>query len=236
MSIQEAEISCPRCGERPANILILEGPLISNLKPEDNHFVAPCDICEQTAERDWQQFNQDQQYQLRLSNFRDTIPPIYRENDVRRFPDVWKVIQNWTPKEKRGLLLIGESGHCKTRMACEIARHNILDRGHGVRFVRASQFAATIRDQFGDQSHKAQRLLRAWNKAQILILDDIGKQNNSELVQEALFDLIEERTAFRRPIIATANANGSEIEAMMSHDRGPALVRRLREFCDAHRI
>ena len=48
-----------------------------------------------------------------------------------------------------------------------------------------------------------------------------------------LFALIERRTAHLLPIIATTNMVGADLETRSPRDCGGAMVRRLREFCEA---
>jgi DNA replication protein DnaC len=75
-------------------------------------------------------------------------------------------------------------------------------------------------------------MIRRAHRAEILFIDDIGKEKYTERVESEFYDLIETRTAHLRPILWTANTSGAGLEAMMSPDRGAPILRRLREFTE----
>ena len=66
----------------------------------------------------------------------------------------------------------------------------------------------------------------------LLYFDDLGKLKLTERAETELFGLIERRCANQLPIIATTNDTGDSLAARMTEGRGPAMIRRLREFCD----
>lgn len=66
----------------------------------------------------------------------------------------------------------------------------------------------------------------------ILFFDDFGKLKMTERAEVELFGLIERRCANELPIIVTTNDTGDTLASRMSDNRGPAMIRRLREFCE----
>ncbi len=66
----------------------------------------------------------------------------------------------------------------------------------------------------------------------LLLLDDVFKGKLSDGLEQAIYSIISLRTENEKPTILTLNDVGETLLARMSPDRGPALVRRLREFCE----
>ena len=67
-------------------------------------------------------------------------------------------------------------------------------------------------------------------------MDDLCKAKMTEAQEQALYAVFERRAAWLRPTIATMNSTGDMILARMTEagraDRGAALLRRMREFCE----
>ncbi|PYK25547.1 MAG: hypothetical protein DME52_08290, partial [Verrucomicrobia bacterium] len=73
-------------------------------------------------------------------------------------------------------------------------------------------------------------LLRSAASAELLFIDDIGKERLTESAELKLYSLMEERTANAKPILWTSNFVGADLRKIMSDNRGPAITRRLAEF------
>ena len=69
--------------------------------------------------------------------------------------------------------------------------------------------------------------------ADVVLLDDLGKEKLTERCEVELFNLIEERSQHCRPVIVTTNANGQTLEDRFDDDRSGPFLRRVREFCDS---
>jgi DNA replication protein DnaC len=66
-------------------------------------------------------------------------------------------------------------------------------------------------------------------RAELLVLNDPFKVKLTDKVEEALWEIVDERYEEERPIITTMNGVAKNIEPLLSPDRGKALFRRLRE-------
>ena len=64
-----------------------------------------------------------------------------------------------------------------------------------------------------------------------LCIDDFGKFKVTERLEADIYDLIEGFTAYGKPILLTTNGTGKVLEPQFSPDRGPAIIRRIRDFC-----
>lgn len=211
-------IPCPKCGTGTG----------SRMQFLTRSIDFACDPCITAEEKERTRKEAEERHRRRLLVFEEIVPPKYRESDETRFPSAWEAIKDWYPTgDGKGILLAGETATCKTRMACAILRNLIVDGRFRCDFLRSTRFADAVRRQW--EEPKERELLKHWRKVPVLLIDDLGKQHSTGSIQDALFELIEERSANQRPNIITANASAEELETMLSPDRGPALVRRLRE-------
>ena len=112
-----------------------------------------------------------------------------------------------------GLLLYGPTGCGKSRVAWEIGKRE-LAAGRDFRCVDGFELSKYPALCMSD-SESARKFAESLAHAQILMLDDVFKAKATERVEELLFGVIDERGLVGR----------------LSADRCPALIRRLREYC-----
>jgi hypothetical protein len=130
----------------------------------------------------------------------------------------------------RGLLVAGPTGAGKSRAMWMLLRR-LLDQEHrsfawlnAVRFRSGLQAAA--RD--GATESFVQRLAGV----QVLYWDDLGQTHLTGAASEMLLHIVEERTAGRRPILATTQYSAEQLEFQFERpEMGQAVRRRLNEFC-----
>lgn len=234
------EPKCVTCGENPANVVWMDVPQgiacadMAKRPPVKRKFHLPCDECDSQADAKWEAAKRAEQQAEWLAKFEAVIPPRYQESDPARFPGAWRTVKQWQPTDEKGLILIGETGRCKSRMLCRLARRLFVKNNIRVGYVTASDLAKTVRRQWSSNprsSVEAEKALNDLQTVSVLILDDLGKQSNSPAVEEAVFDLFEHRTSHIKPTLVAANMNGQEMASHMSADRGIPLIRRIREFC-----
>jgi DNA replication protein DnaC len=168
--------------------------------------------------------------------WQNVCPAIYRATDVARLPrqkQSREVLRWQRGKEPNtGLLAFGPSGAGKTRSMFLLMRR-LKEEGLNVRIVRAAEFAREVvercqPDGIGGLAHYVRELA----KVHALFLDDLDKARFTPRVESELFELIEARTSSDRPLFVTTNASQAQLAARLSPETGPAIVRRLCEFCD----
>lgn len=161
----------------------------------------------------------------------ELIPAAFLKTDREKLPQPEKLdaALRWNFGDK-GLLLFGPSGSGKSRVAWEVIKREV-ERGRSFQFVTAfslAQYPSLIMAGDGIAMEFADRLARC----DLLFLDDVFKAKPTERVEELLFAVVDERGMWGRPCIITLNDTGETLSSRLSTDRGPALIRRLREYCE----
>lgn len=164
--------------------------------------------------------------------FRLLCPPLYRHSEEARLPaeqrqraDAWK----FGPV---GLLFTGESGKGKTRLAWRTIKRVFLERRLSFASFDCVSFGHAVAGMYSGYSENPNAWLEEVAIKDLVFFDDLGKLKMTERAETELFGLIERRCSALRPIIATTNDSGDSLAARMSENRGPSLIRRLREFCE----
>lgn len=170
-------------------------------------------------------------------SWRRICPASYRMTDPN-FPMMNQALlsglMQYEPKgDGRGIGLHGPTGNLKTRMMFLVLK-KLHFEGRKVFAISAKRLAKCYSIMYGSdrECDAARHVIRRSYTADVLFLDDIGKERFTEHGQAEFYELVERRTSTLRPILWTANATGAELAAMMSIDRGWPIVRRLEEFCE----
>ena len=106
----------------------------------------------------------------------------------------------------KGLLLFGDVGTGKTYYAACIA-NKLIDRDYFVRF----RTFKNIESEYFNAENKA-AYVKDLNRCDLLILDDLGVERNSEYMNELVFDVINTRYSMGLPFIITTNLLGEELK------------------------
>lgn len=224
------QFNCARCGT-----IIEAEPLV--LFGREMFSKRYCDACIVLNNQEQAERQAADAKIAREKEWLDICPPLYRLTDPHH-PDIPKAtlakIMAWIPKaDGVGLGVFGKTGRCKTRMVYLLCRELHMS---GVKLfaIGSKSLGNCFSRSFGDgqEAGLARDAITKARAAKVLFLDDLGKEKFTEHVESEFYDLVEHRTSHLKPTLWTANATGSELEAMMSQDRGAAIVRRLREFSE----
>jgi DNA replication protein DnaC len=192
-------------------------------------------ICDDCATKQEMKANADAaaNRQKRLScAFESICPPLYRESDLKRIHgDFSEAVQNWT-HSPTGLYLQGKPGTGKTRASWWLLKREHF-KGILVYGLTCTEFARFAGEQWHSESKQralAEEALERCRRVKLLMLDDLGKQKMTERAELELFDLLEHRSQNLLPSIITTNTTNPQLLAMLSEDRGSAILRRIKDF------
>lgn len=126
----------------------------------------------------------------------------------------------------RGLWLVGDVGTGKTTLAMLISKH-ALQAGRSVAIYSLPRLLNLIREAIDSDGGKLD-LLDRLAAVDLLHIDDLGAEHQTEWVLEQLYSIVNARYEARRAILATTNFTPEKL----SEQIGPRTVSRLEEICD----
>lgn len=164
------------------------------------------------------------------SNFSGMCPPEMMETDASRLNQ--KALQRVLSEklERKGILLHGQTGTGKTRMMWLLVRELIVARGKSVRVYNSADLKEKMLEAYRNKQSQ-QELLSVLLSCDILCIDDLGKEKMTDAWKELLFNVIDKRTLYHRPMIITTNYVGKSFsELFTDKNMADPVIRRLREF------
>jgi DNA replication protein DnaC len=128
----------------------------------------------------------------------------------------------------RGLWFFGSSGTGKTTLAMLISRL-VLEAGRSVAIYSLPKLLGQIRRTYdaetGEQSYS--EFFERLATVDLLHIDDLGAEKQTEWVLEQLYALVNERYERQKSLIVTSNLEDNELEEQL----GARIVSRLVEIC-----
>ena len=162
----------------------------------------------------------------------DVCPPIYRDTTPSRVAKGRMAAVLGFKFGPRGVLIHGPPDTQKTRCAFLILAR-LWEEGRSVRALNAVDFGIEGPSRMARGLDRFEEWAGALERVDALLFDDLGKGKMTDRAEEILYRIIEHRTANRLPLIVTTNDTPETLMQRLSPDRGPAIVRRLMEFCEA---
>lgn len=179
---------------------------------------------------------------LQRENFRTFNPNLFSKNLYRDFPlspyenmvsivkDAKSYIKNFD-KSKKNLYIFGEVGRGKTFLINAIAKE-LLDRNYSVFYMTATRLFSFMNDYLYAFSEKKEDLKDKYDlifKSDLLVIDDLGSENNRNANESNLFDIVNDRLINKKPIIFSSNYSEDDLkeiygERIFSRIIGSSLV------------
>jgi DNA replication protein DnaC len=128
----------------------------------------------------------------------------------------------------RGLWLMGDTGTGKTTLAMLVSKAAI-DAGHSVAIYSVPHLLAEIRDTY-DRDPGERSYMDFFNRlaaVDLLHLEDVGAEKQTDWVLEQLYSLINERYEQQRSILVTTNLPFEKLEEQI----GQRTASRIVEMC-----
>jgi DNA replication protein DnaC len=170
------------------------------------------------------------------------IPRKYRGASFDRAPvtmlskDIVRPVQRFVREidqniaKGRGLWLMGDVGTGKTTLAMLVSKA-ALKKGHSVAIYSVPRLLAEIRDSYDAVRHERSyaQFFQQLVSVDLLHLDDLGAERQTDWVLEQLYSLVNERWEAERSILVTTNLTAlDELEQQI----GKRTVSRLTEMTD----
>lgn len=128
-------------------------------------------------------------------------------------------------EKNKGLVLFGETGVGKTFAANALA-NELIDNGYKVRSTSIKAMAEELKDFNVDRA----RVLRSFNRFDLLILDDWGTERGTEWMSEIVQEIVDSRYKSKKPFVLTTNIGAQEMKSPADL-KMKRLVSRLYERC-----
>lgn len=251
LGVPRADIQCPYCG-KTLHQTVYKGSSLTVYTP----YFEECD-CPEAVEHRSADEQEKKRWEAEEKNrkHRETVDRLLRSSGIRgRYLE--KSLDNFTPtaenerafkavlkyvqkfpefkKSGKGLYLTGPFGVGKTHLATGIARA-LIEQEYRVICKPSVTMLADIRatyDNTGDRSEY--ELLHDYLQADLLIIDDLGKELITDWSLSILYTILNMRYEDCRPLIITTNYSDTELIGRLSR-RGDektaaSMVSRLHEI------
>lgn len=138
-------------------------------------------------------------------------------------------------KDGVGLIFNGKYGTGKTHLAAAIAIY-LLNKGIPVIIGTTIKLLGKLKQTYNDEIRESEeQILDLYSEADLLIIDDLGKERVNEWVLEKLYYIINNRYENNLPTIVTTNYEIDTLPVRLSTkqnmDTGEAIASRLWEMC-----
>ncbi len=131
-------------------------------------------------------------------------------------------------KAGESLLLTSEGfGIGKTHLAVAIGNYVLSHYMRSVVFTTGQELVLRLRATYSDRDSSEYQLLSALREADLLILDDVGKERHSEYVESVYYQVINARYVASKPLVLTTNVRWEDLGEHI----GYAALSRLAEMC-----
>jgi DNA replication protein DnaC len=140
-----------------------------------------------------------------LSNFTTDFPGADRSVSLAHITAA-RFVQEFDPREGKGLLLVGGIGTGKTHLAVGILKELITTRGAACLFCDYRELLKQIQNSYNDSVQATElQVLRPVFEAEVLGLDELGAVKPSEWVWDTVSLILNTRYNERRTTIITTN-------------------------------
>lgn len=129
-----------------------------------------------------------------------------------QLPDCQRYADNFAYHRARGdgLYIEGTNGTGKTHLAAAIALQ-LIGEGIPVICKTSSDLLMDIKKAFDRPEVRESEVLDVYKKVELLIIDDLGKEQCSDWSMSTLYSILNDRYEDMRPTIVTTNYNAESL-------------------------
>lgn len=192
-----------------------------------------CDDCQKAREASLDHFSRSGRIRTERPSWEEIAPRCYQGFDLRSLPNdtartVAAKVFEWR-RGPKGIGLFGPSRSGKTFILHELMRR-WYEHGVDVEMMTSTSFALAMASPMDNERNI---VLRRCCEAEILFLDDIGKEKQTTRVEADFFHVFEERRRHELPVFTSVNSDGSTLASAMSKDGGWPIINRLKyDLCE----
>ena len=131
--------------------------------------------------------------------------------------------------------MVGNNGVGKTHLACSIA-NELIKNGIPIIYGTLINLLAELKNSYDSDNNISEReIIKLYEKVNLLIIDDLGKENPSEWGLEKLFTIINSRYENNLPVVITTNYNRERLRERLAnnvnYEIADSIISRLYEMC-----
>lgn len=154
-----------------------------------------------------------------LEYYSDTINTKYNISPRKNMELVLKYCRDYVKNfslDSANLLFTGETGLGKTFMSSCIAKE-IIDKGFGVIYDSVQNIITVLENERFNRDNGSNNP-RKYFDTDLLIMDDLGAEFNTQFSESALYNLLNSRIIAHKPIIISTNLSPEQLKNSY-HDR-----------------
>lgn len=201
---------CPHCGKELKPLVL---PALFGAK---EHIVGyePCDCPEAVEEREQERRreNEDKREKERRAFYskleKSGVPKRYLHAKHPMAGELTEKVEGGS-----SLYVWGENGTFKTTLASAIMRR-LVHHGRRAEMVNAVDLLVEVQSTYGTPKEES-AVLAHYSKCPVLVLDDLGKEQQTAWTVSRLYAIINTRYANMLPTVITSNFKVSELAARM---------------------
>ena len=186
-------------------------------------------------EREARRFlSEERKKQFEKLSLNNGLPPLFKEKSLRDFKvdenyHAYEIVCDFLDKfpNTKGLLLTGGVGVGKSHLAAGIA-NELNKRLYRTYFGNVLDIISFFKSSYNKNSSISERELikLITEDIDLLIIDDLGKENNTENTLSLLYQIINKLYENEKPIVITTNYKSLDLSRKLG-ERGGAIISRI---------